>query len=132
MLWSQLLETGVSEVDDRNRELFSQIDSLICVDEVGDPQKLLDCLEESALRSFLEEEQMHEECGYPHAEPHRRHHDSYIVALRRMKKRLLDEGQTLGNVLAFNRVVVDGLRKHVLSSDMEFANYYTERRVVPA
>ena len=132
MLWDQSLETGVKEIDDRNRGLFSLIGDLMSAEAAGESGKMLNRLEEDMRRSFAEEERLHEMSDYPLAEPHRRVHNGFIVALLRAERRMMTEGPTLDNLLAFNCSVVDGLRKHVLTGDMEFADYYEKSKVVLA
>ena len=123
MLWDQALETGIEEIDDRNRELFSLIDDLMNAEAAAESGKMLSRLGENMRRNFAEEEGLHEMSGYPLAEPHRRAHNGFIVALLRAERRMMAEGPTLENLLAFNCSVVDGLRRHVLTGDMEFADY---------
>ena len=132
MLWDQSLETGVIEIDDWNRKLFSLIDDLMNAEATGESGKMMDRLMEGMKRSFAEEEELHERSGYPLAEPHRRVHDSFIVALHRAARRMAEAGPTLDNLLAFNCSIVDGLRRHVLTGDMDFAGYYEQSKVVLA
>lgn len=132
MPWDQSLETGIKEIDDQNRGLFSLIDDLTSADAAGEAARMLSRLEESMRRSFAEEERLHEVSDYPLAEPHRRVHNGFIVALLRAERRMLTEGPTLDNLLAFNCSVVDGLRRHVQAGDMEFASYYERSRAVLA
>ena len=132
MLWDQSLETGIEEIDDRNRRLFSLIDDLMSAEAAGESGKMLSRLEKDMRRNFAEEEGLHEMSDYPLAEPHRRVHNGFIVALLRAERRMMTEGPTLENLLAFNCSVVDGLRRHVLTGDMEFADYYEQSEALLA
>lgn len=130
MLWNDALVTGIGEIDDRHRELFDQIDAMISEDQVYDPAELLNELEAVALRFFSAEQALHEAAEYPAAALHRRQHDGYMAAFRRIKRQLLEEGLTLANMLAFRRGVVEWLKRHIMSDDMDFARHYYPLRAV--
>lgn len=124
MSWSKSLETGIKDVDERNRALLEHVDTLMRTDDRRSVGEILDDLERLAIRHFEEEQALHVEAEYPKAAPHRRYHESYVVKFRRIKRKYIEEGATLSNLLAFNRNVAEWLERHILSHDKDFAEYY--------
>ncbi len=124
MLWTESLETGVREFDEPHREFFERIYNLMNDEACRNPKKLLDEAEACVKRFFDREEGLHRTSGYPKADAHKIQHEGYMVGFRRIKGRILSEGQTLANTLAFNRNVVERMKRHIIGDDMEFVAYY--------
>jgi hemerythrin len=127
-LWTEALTTGVREMDEPHREFFARLQTLITDDVCTDPGKILDDAEARVKEFFDMEEALQAASGYPNANSHKMQHNSYMVAFRRVKEHILSDGHTLANALAFNRNVVEWLRRHIRGDDMDFAEYYNSPR----
>ncbi|MDL2264704.1 hypothetical protein LJC31_08645 [Synergistaceae bacterium OttesenSCG-928-I11] len=125
MLWTESLTTGVRKIDELHREFFDRLHSLMEDDlcSRGSPEESLDLVEICAMAFFDEEQRLHEAYEYPRAESHKIQHDGYLNAFRRVKGKLISEGLTLANVLAFNRCAVECIKRHILEHDRDFAEY---------
>lgn len=123
MLWTESLATGVRKIDELHRDFFDRLHSLMEDDLCSNPEESLDLVEICARTFFDEEQRLHEAYEYPRAESHKIQHDSYLIAFRRVKDKLISEGLTLANVMAFNRCAVEWIKRHILEHDRDFAEY---------
>lgn len=129
MLWTESLVTGVLEIDELHRDFFDRLHSLMENDLDSNPEESLDRVEACAMEFFGEEQRLHEVYDYPRAKHHKIQHDSYLVAFRRVKEKLIEEGVTLDNFMAFNRCAIEWIKRHILEQDRDFAEFCRMRPV---
>jgi hemerythrin-like metal-binding domain len=121
--WEETLATGLQELDSQNRELLEHIDALLNAESGRRAKEELEFLEACAERHFAREQRLHEQSGYPQAETHMALHHNYLATFRRLKKRYLEQGPTLSNILSFHRNIVQQLKEHIRLHDKAFVEY---------
>jgi hemerythrin-like metal-binding protein len=126
MLWDSSFETGVSEVDSQNFGLVRHVEAMLSNDTNRARFEKLSEFERVVEECFDREQRIHASCGYSKAEEHKFSHRSYLLRLRRMKERFIENGPTLENEMMFIKDVVESLKKHIALHDMDFAAYYLE------
>ncbi|MDR3332689.1 MAG: hypothetical protein LBT08_08670 [Synergistaceae bacterium] len=126
MLWDSSYETGIREIDEQNFDLVGHIETMMNPDNNRSRFERLVNFERLAKRYFENEQALHGECGYEHAEKHEFIHRNYLRRLRRMRDNFIESGPTLRNEMIFIKDVLEALKKHIQDHDRHFAEFYLE------
>ena len=130
--WSSELATGVAEIDNQHKEIFSRVDRLsaACSEGKGKEEvlRLLQFLEEYVKEHFAAEERLQLRNAYPEYAEHKSQHMRFISDVARLKEAFKAEGATLSLVIMTNETLVSWLVQHIAKTDMELAKYLREER----
>jgi hemerythrin len=125
--WSDDLATGVTEIDDQHKEIFSRFDRLFaaCSEGRGKEEvlKLIVFLEEYIKEHFAAEEKLQIRHAYPDYASHKSQHTRFVAEVARLTAAFKDEGATLPLVIMTNKTLSSWLVQHISKTDMEFASY---------
>jgi hemerythrin-like metal-binding protein len=124
MVWNNSFETGMRAIDEQNSSLIAHVEAMSEYDNNSMKYEKLEDFEKMAARHFEREQRIHDICGYKGAEMHKLAHRTYLLRLRRMKRRFVENGPTLENEIIFIRDVIESLKKHITNHDRDFANWY--------
>lgn len=131
MQWTAELATGVAEIDNQHKEIFSRFDQLFaaCSEGRGKEEvlRLLLFLEEYVKEHFTAEERLQMRHGYPDYAAHRAEHARFMADVDRLTREFRAEGATLPLVIMTNKTLSSWLVQHITRTDMAFANYLREQ-----
>jgi hemerythrin len=129
--WSDNLATGVTEIDNQHKEIFSRAGKLsaACSEGKGKEEvlRLLLFLEDYIKEHFAAEERLQLRHGYPEYAAHKSQHTRYISDVARLTTAFREEGATLSLVIMTNKTLASWLVQHIGKTDREFANYLREQ-----
>jgi hemerythrin-like metal-binding protein len=126
MVWNISFETGMREIDEQNSSLVATVEAMTEYDSNRMKYERLEDFGKLAARYFEREQEIHGRCGYKDAERHKLAHEVYLLRVLRMKRRFVENGPTLENEIIFIRDVIESLRKHIMSHDKDFADWYAK------
>ena len=125
--WSEDLATGVMEIDDQHKEIFSRFDRLsaACSEGKGKDEvlKLVVFLEDYIKEHFAAEERLQIRHAYPDYPFHKSLHSKFVAEVARLAAAFKEEGATLSLVILTNKTLSSWLVQHISKVDMEFASY---------
>lgn len=125
MGWDESLETGVEEIDEQHKELFSRFDQLLgaCREGRGREElvKMLGFLNEYADHHFQAEEQYMEAHDYEGLEEQRSQHRQFREKLGALERQARTEGAGIDLIARTNRTVLDWIIQHVRNEDKKMA-----------
>ncbi len=127
MLWNNQFRCMIPHIDAQHMALFEHIELLGTMH--GDVSRIpmtLDFLETYTSEHFADEESLHEQARYPRALEHRRQHQDFVAKIRQLRGEYDASGHNLSTLMNMNHAIVEWLKKHILHSDKEFANFYHE------
>jgi hemerythrin len=131
--WSSELATGVTEIDNQHKEIFSRFDKLFtaCSEGKGREEvlRLLLFLEDYVKEHFAAEERLQLRHAYPDYAAHKSQHTRFIADVARLKSAFTAEGATLSLVIMTNKTLASWLVQHIKKVDMEFARYLRDEGV---
>ncbi len=130
MKWSnELFGTGLSEMDEQHKELFSRVNDLLdaCSKGKGGEavRPTLEFLEGYIEKHFTEEEALMEARNCPAAEANKSAHDEFRARYGELRKGLIDcdtEIKMAQLVLEVQETVCDWLMEHIMQVDTELKN----------
>lgn len=127
MQWSSDLATGVAEIDNQHKEIFSRFDRLFaaCSEGKGKEEvlRLLLFLQEYVKEHFSAEERLQLRSAYPEYSEHKAQHTNFIAEVERLAREFAAEGATLPLVIKTNKALSSWLLQHISKTDMAFAGY---------
>ncbi|HNR97854.1 MAG TPA: bacteriohemerythrin [Planctomycetota bacterium] len=137
MDWGEKLATGVSELDDRHRELVERINTVLeGIDQMRGQEMIGAALDEfggCALDYFREEETFLRAAAYPDYERHRDLHDGFVREFQEMRDRFDVEGASLLVISMVQHGLIKWLLDHIAEADKEWiAAVYQKDDAVPA
>jgi hemerythrin len=125
--WSSDLATGVLEIDDQHKEIFSRFDRLFIACSEGRGREevltLLGFLGGYIKEHFSAEERLQLRHAYPDYVSHKSQHTRFIAEVASLTAAFKDEGATLPLVIAANKTLSSWLVQHIARTDMEFTRY---------
>ena len=128
--WSDELATGVAEIDNQHKEIFSRVDRLsaACSEGKGKEEvlRLLLFLEEYVKEHFAAEERLQLRHAYPEYATHKSQHLHFMADVARLTAAFKDEGATLSLVIMTNKTLASWLVQHITRLDRDFANFLRE------
>ena len=134
MEWSSELATGVAEIDNQHREIFSRFDRLFaaCSEGRGKEEvlRLLLFLEEYVKEHFAAEERLQRRHFYPDYPSHRSEHTRFMADMEKLAGEFKAEGATLSLVIMTNKTLSSWLLQHIRKTDMAFAAYVREQSAI--
>ena len=129
--WNKRLATGIDEIDDQHKELFSRINLLMEACNVGKGREevahLLQFLSTYIRVHFDSEEQIQIESGYPGYAEHRLAHQQFSQDIDRLRHQFTTEGASLVLVIETNQMVAAWLTQHISKMDKALADYLKGR-----
>jgi hemerythrin len=133
--WSSDLATGVTEIDNQHKEIFSRFDKLFtaCSEGRGKDEvlRLLLFLEDYVKEHFAAEEKLQLRHAYPDYDAHKSQHVRFITDVGRLTAAFRAEGATLSLVIMTNKTLAAWLVQHIKKTDMEFAQYLRAENLAP-
>ena len=131
MQWTADLATGVTEIDNQHKEIFSRLGQLFaaCSEGRGKEEvlRLILFLEEYVKEHFSAEERLQMRHGYPDYAAHRGEHSRFMADVDRLTREFRAEGATLPLVIMTNKTLSSWLLQHITRTDMAFAKYLREQ-----
>ena len=125
--WNSKLATGIDEIDDQHKELFSRVNLLMEACQVGkgreEVARLLQFLSSYVRVHFDSEEQIQIESGYPGYPEHLLAHQQFSKDIERLKQQFTAEGAGLVLVIETNQMVAAWLTQHISRMDKALADY---------
>jgi hemerythrin len=116
-----VLLTGIDEIDDQHRELFSRIGQLLEASRNRRSReevvRLLEFLGEYVIEHFAAEERIMATQGYPRMDGHRAEHVQFIKELEILRQELKTEGPTNLFIIRVGNRVTEWLRAHIYRTD---------------
>lgn len=129
MRWDESYATGVDLVDDQHRELFRQLGILADPDRADRVEGTLDFLAKYVREHFETEERMQFQFGFPHANVHKKMHDTFVIVLARLRHEHTIHGDNPDFRMRLTRTVGEWLTNHILKQDKMFGDFYKKSRV---
>ena len=130
--WSNDLATGVMEIDDQHKEIFSRFDRLFTACSEGRGKEevltLIGFLGDYIKEHFSAEERLQIRHAYPDYASHKSQHTRFIAEVARLAVSFKDEGATLPLVIMTNKTLSSWLVQHIAKTDMEFASYLRDEK----
>jgi hemerythrin len=125
--WTEDLSTGVGEIDEQHKELFSRVNALMDACKAGKGKKevgnTLDFLDAYVREHFGTEEKMMIRHEYPEYPQHKEQHEIFIGEVERLRAEFADEGAALSLVIRTNQAAVDWLLQHIRKIDKRLGTY---------
>ncbi len=130
LTWSDDLSVGVEQIDTQHKELIRIANGLINAVALGRGRKTTDNvlrrLREYTVFHFNSEEALMEKVHYPGRGEHAREHLGLKNNVKEFQRTLyIKEKITPGDVLSFLKI---WLLKHILSADMDLANFIRSQK----
>ena len=127
MLWNSNFETGNTLVDSEHKEIFGMVDNLLTGNFAGRADKIksaVDFLAGYVLRHFGHEEELMSESSYPGTDIHVKQHKDFVVVVTELTKRIEKDIDSIDLSLEVNKIIVNWLAEHVMTSDKAMADHY--------
>ena len=133
MEWNNNLATGIADIDNQHREIFSRVAKLTdaCSDGRGKEEvlRLLLFLQDYIKEHFSAEERIQLRHGYPDYAAHKAQHTRFIEDVGRLESAFREDGATLSLVIMTNKTLTSWLVQHISKTDKELAGYLQEQGV---
>jgi len=127
MQWTSELSTGVTEIDNQHKEIFSRFDQLSAACSEGrgkeEVMRLLQFLEDYVKEHFTAEERLQIRNSYPDYAAHKSEHARFMAEVARLAREYRAEGATLSLVILANKTLTSLLMQHIAKTDMALAEY---------
>jgi hemerythrin len=131
-LWNPRLETGIPEIDQQHKQIFSRFDRLVrdMVDQRGAEAaaEILRYLPEYTERHFATEEKLMLAWEYPDIETHRKQHEEFRQTLAEMARAFSATPGKLTYAHHIQRTLVDWLHNHILEHDLRMVRYVAAKK----
>ena len=125
MLWNDQFQCRIPHIDAQHMALFEHIEKLGTMHgDVSRIPKTLEFLESYTAEHFADEESLHGQLRYPQALEHQRQHHAFVAQIRKLRKDYDASGHNLATLMDVNHAVVEWLKKHILHSDKQFAEFF--------
>ncbi len=132
VIWKNEFSIGIYEIDSQHQELFARLDRFISAIEQGigasQVAQLLDFLDDYSKRHFMAEELLQKQIDYPHLAMHESEHASFLVELKRLRKRLDEGGATPRLAHLAQEVLEKWLIQHICKIDKVLGVFFNEHR----
>lgn len=122
MVWSNELETGISEIDNGNRKIVDCINNLSAAKAVGNRDELVAVIErllDHVCNQFMLEEHMMEEAGYAYHKAHEKVHEVFAKKLAELRGRVQAGESPFDDVISMLTHWVEG---HIQNEDKMYAD----------
>lgn len=125
--WDDGMSVGIPEIDEDHKRFISLIDELnLSITQrmkATEIKKRLQHVIEDANQHFEQEEKFFRERGYPNAEGHTRSHNNVKNTLKKIQDSFIPyglEAEWLDAALVIKQILIS----HILTEDMQYANYF--------
>ena len=124
IIWKDSFNIGVQEMDDQHRLLVNHINDLYDSIQAGNSEDnvetILNKLTEYIQLHFAAEEAILKSINYPLLDSQIKQHEYYVSELNFLKSGLLDEAQTVQNILLFLK---DWFLHHITTEDLKYVDF---------
>jgi hemerythrin len=131
VLWSPEFSVGVSAIDEQHQELFKRIDSLLEACNRGQGRQMVGeviaFLEDYVKTHFATEEKQMIKYAYSEYLTHRTEHKQFIENFSQLKKKFEETGPGIQLVVLTNKIVVDWLKNHIMTTDTKLGTFLKEK-----
>lgn len=121
--WTEAMSTGVIEVDNQHKELFSQVNLLMEAMRQGKGREkideLLDYLTGYAVRHFATEERWMDKLGCPAAAENKKQHADFVAKFTQLREKLTASGASSAMVLEMSNFLGNWLAAHISRTDTQ-------------
>ncbi|HJV34555.1 bacteriohemerythrin [Geomonas sp.] len=125
--WTSDLATGVAEIDNQHKEIFSRFDRLFTACSEGKGKEevllLLNFLADYVKEHFAAEERLQLRNAYPDYPNHKAEHARFMADVAKLQAEFKAEGATLSLVIMTNKTLTSWLTQHIKKRDTEVAAY---------
>ena len=125
--WNDGMSVGIPEIDEDHKRFISLIDELnLSIAErmkATEIKRRLQHVIEDANQHFEQEEKFFRERQYPNAEIHARSHNNVRNTLKKIQESFMPyglEAEWLDAALVIKQILIS----HILTEDMQYANYF--------
>ena len=125
--WTEVLATGVPEIEEQHKELIGRINGLLdaCAgnrprDEVG---RVIGFLEAYVVTHFSSEESRMAAVGYPEYRLHKSEHAVFIERVADVKRTFRNEGAAPEVLHLATRTLMEWLDVHIRKTDKRLGEY---------
>jgi hemerythrin len=129
--WRDDLASGVNEIDDQHKEIFSRINSLLDAARQGkgkeDVGKVISFLGEYVVMHFGIEENYMNKFDYPEMQTHKSLHRAFVDDFLVLKGGFEKDGATSPLLIQLQHRVCDWLLSHIGKTDKALGGYLKTR-----
>jgi hemerythrin len=129
--WTNDLATGIPEIDDQHKELFSRVNLLLNACKQGKGKleigRTIAFLEDYVNTHFSTDEKNMLRHQYPDYIAHRAQHAIFKNSLQGIKRQLDAEGPGIHIIILTNQMVTEWLISHIRALDRAFGDYVGNR-----
>lgn len=122
--WTDILNIGVSGIDDQHKKLISLSNSLIQAMTIGKGNEVLapffDELKAYTVYHFEDEEKYMESIEFPHLEAHRKAHTYLVGKVTELRAELIEGNVTPSQALDF---INDWIVTHIMDMDAQIGEF---------
>ncbi|MFQ5585245.1 MAG: bacteriohemerythrin [Thermodesulfobacteriota bacterium] len=119
--WTRALSTGIREIDDQHKELFSRINTMLDIivesSEIDAIDKVMDFLDEYVVSHFATEEGLMTRFDYPDLQHHMRQHEEFTREFSLFKERFTREGPSSFLAIQVENMLVEWWTNHINKID---------------
>lgn len=125
--WNNTLDTGITNIDNQHKEIFSCIGKLLNSTEQNKEKdeivKILTHLEECVIRHCNEEEAIQEQYKYPKCKLQCEQHKKFISELNELISILDESSVSVLFIINMQQKMFKWYRKHILNLDKDFGEF---------
>ncbi|HBE81002.1 MAG TPA: hemerythrin, partial [Firmicutes bacterium] len=129
--WTEELSTGVNEIDNQHRELFTRTNGLLQAMHEGkgkdEIQKVMSFLDDYVVSHFGVEEEFMTQYNYPGIARHRELHQGFTVNFSDIKRELESDGPSSALVIQTQRKLSDWWINHIATVDKELGAFLVQK-----
>ena len=119
--WTEDLRTGVDEIDNQHKDLFSRLNEILeaCEHQKGKEEigTFIDFLADYVILHFATEEREMVKYNYPGLIDHKNEHRQFTIKIGELQKSFNDQGASIDVVLTAVRASYDWLQNHIRKTD---------------
>lgn len=126
--WNKALECGIPLLDQQHKQFIQYANTFFikyrCTHDKESVITQLKYLQDYILYHFQAEEAFQEECGYYKYLDHQATHKIMATKLKFLSVELEESGFSIEKMEYFHTFLIEWIKVHVLTEDMEFAKVY--------
>lgn len=129
--WTEVLATGIADIDNQHKELFKRINSLFDACQhgkgKGEVMNVLKFLEDYIETHFSAEERLQKGHSYPDYTSHKAMHEQFRKDFYEFKNKLGQTGATLSTVIITNSLLSSWWTEHIGKVDKALGAFLRDK-----